>query len=143
MLNLQAHGIPLDASFRQVQFALQGPIPIHGCSAGCFNVITASTAAPRPYGQVNGGSGLIMTTELNSTGPISQGILTYSQASDPTSPWYENMKALLRAALGQAPLHSPAAQPRSPGPGADPERPMTRLIAPEARRDAFVFDVWR
>jgi len=33
VLNLQAHGIGLDASFGQVQLAPQGPIPIHGCSA--------------------------------------------------------------------------------------------------------------
>ena len=29
--------------------------------------------------------------------PVSQGILTYSQATDPTSPWYENMTKLYSA----------------------------------------------
>ena len=31
---------------------------------------------------------------LTPGGPQSQGILTYSQASDPTSPWYSNMTKL-------------------------------------------------
>jgi acyl-homoserine-lactone acylase len=35
-----------------------------------------------------------MTTELNPRGPVSQGILTYSEATDPTSPWYSNMTRL-------------------------------------------------
>jgi acyl-homoserine-lactone acylase len=35
-----------------------------------------------------------MTTELTPSGPVAQGILTYSQASDPTSPWYANMTRL-------------------------------------------------
>ena len=40
------------------------------------------------------GSSLVMTTQLNPGGPVSQGILTYSQATDPTSPWYTNMTKL-------------------------------------------------
>lgn len=33
-------------------------------------------------------------TPTTTRGPRSQGILTYSQASDPTSPWYANMTKL-------------------------------------------------
>jgi acyl-homoserine-lactone acylase len=85
-------------------------IPIAGCpgevspgeGTGCFNAIyaptdTASTAGPitgGPYGQVNDGSSLVMTSKLDRSGPVSQAILTYSQASDPTSPWYANMTKL-------------------------------------------------
>ena len=66
---------------------------------GCFNAIcsptdTASTAGPiasGPYGRVDDGSSLVMTTQLNRSGPVSQGILTYSQATNRRSPWYENM----------------------------------------------------
>ena len=46
------------------------------------------------YGQVNDGSSLVLTTQLNPSGPVSQGILTYSQATNPTSPWYSNMAKL-------------------------------------------------
>jgi acyl-homoserine-lactone acylase len=35
-----------------------------------------------------------MTTELRPGGPVSEGILTYSQATDPTSPWFANMTRL-------------------------------------------------
>lgn len=105
--NLQAHHVALNASFGQVQHAPQSRrIRIPGCSGessahgmGCFNAIyspdgTPATAGPvsgGPYGQVNDGSSLVMTTQLNRRGPVSEGILTYSQASDPTSPWYSNM----------------------------------------------------
>lgn len=105
--NLQAHNVALDATIGQVQYAPQSKsIPIPGCfgesggqDAGCFNAIyspadVAATNGPvsgGPYGQVNDGSSLVMTTQLGSGGPVSQGILTYSQATNPKSPWYANM----------------------------------------------------
>ncbi len=109
--NLQAHGVALDASMSQVQHAPQSEsIPIAGCPGepasgqqpGCFNAIyspddTPATTGPvngGPYGQVNDGSSLVMTTQLNPSGPVGEGILTYSQASDPTSRWYDNMTKL-------------------------------------------------
>ncbi|MGH2871795.1 MAG: penicillin acylase family protein, partial [Solirubrobacteraceae bacterium] len=107
VLSLEAHHLPLTASFGQVQYAPQSRrIPIPGCPGegagqgmGCFNAIyspngtpgTAGAVSGGPYGQVNDGSSLVMTTQLNRSGPVSEGILTYSQASDPTSPWYSNM----------------------------------------------------
>ena len=36
----------------------------------------------------------MLTTELRQSGPRAQGILTHSQASDPTSRWYSNMTSL-------------------------------------------------
>jgi acyl-homoserine-lactone acylase len=110
--NLQAHGIPLDASFGQVQYAPQSRrIPIPGCpgdspsasaGVGCFDAIYSNgdaRAIPGPlnagrYGRVFYGSSLVMTTQLNPRGPASAGILTYSQSTDPTSPWYSNMTKL-------------------------------------------------
>src|SRR5579875_1608064 len=110
VLNLQAHHVPLDASFGQVQYAPQSRrIPIPGCPGegggqdmGCFNAIyspngTAATTGPingGPYGQVNDGSSLVLTVQLDPGGPQAQGILTYSQATDPTSRWYDNMTRL-------------------------------------------------
>jgi len=110
--NLQAHGVPLDASIGQVQYAPQSRrIRIPGCpgdptsmgpSTGCFNAIFSNDDAPGtsgplnavPYGQVLDGSSLVMTIQLNPSGPTSAGILTYSQSTDPTSPWYTNMTKL-------------------------------------------------
>jgi acyl-homoserine-lactone acylase len=103
VLNLRAHGLAADASYGQVQHAPQSrKIPIHGCDTGCFNAIYSQTGTPAmdtpqdaaPYGEVFDGSSLVMTTLLSPQGPQSQGILTYSQASDPTSPWHANMTKL-------------------------------------------------
>jgi acyl-homoserine-lactone acylase len=102
VLELGEHGIALNASYGQVQHATRGrsKIPIHGCDTGCFNAIYASdglSTSPvdqAPYGEVYDGSSLVMTTQLNPGGPTSEGILTYSQATDPTSPWYANMTHL-------------------------------------------------
>ncbi len=102
--NLQAQGLRLDVSYRQVQYyqaADNQRIAIHGCDTGCFNAIYASdgTGGPLssdPYGEVYEGSSLVMTTELTPEGPVSQGILTYSQATDPTSPWASNMSRLYK-----------------------------------------------
>jgi len=103
VLNLRAHDVALNATYGAVQHATRAGvvIPIPGCDTGCFNVIDAGGEGPRgdpltaaPYGEAYNGSSLVMTTELTRAGPVSQGILTYSQASDPTSPWSANMTTL-------------------------------------------------
>jgi acyl-homoserine-lactone acylase len=99
---LRANNVALDAPYSAVQHTPRGSlnIPIHGCSTGCFNAISASNGlstnpvTQAPYGEVFTGSSLVMTTELTKKGPQSQGILTYSQATDPTSPWFANMTKL-------------------------------------------------
>jgi acyl-homoserine-lactone acylase len=101
--NLRAHGYSANASFRQVQHAPQSrALAVHGCDVGCFNAIYAQNGTPAqasppdaaPYGQVFTGSSLVITTQLNPGGPQAQGILTYSQATDPTSPWSSNLTRL-------------------------------------------------
>ncbi|MGO9198669.1 MAG: penicillin acylase family protein [Acidimicrobiales bacterium] len=98
---LQAHDVALDASYGQVQDVVRNGsvIPIPGCDTGCFNAIYSNTGSPSPlapvgYGEVYDGSSLVMTTELTKSGPVSQGILTYSQATNPRSKWYSNMTKL-------------------------------------------------
>jgi acyl-homoserine-lactone acylase len=101
VLSLRSHKIELDASYGQVQYAERHglKIPIPGCDTGCFNAIYASDGLggplyDAPYGEVYDGSSLVMTTELTPGGPKSQGIVTYSQATNPRSPWYSNMTEL-------------------------------------------------
>jgi acyl-homoserine-lactone acylase len=101
VLSLRAHHIALDASYGQVQHATRNgvKIPIPGCDTGCFNAIYAADGRggaldADPYGEVHDGSSLVMTTELTAHGPTSQGILTYSQATNPKSPWFANMTKL-------------------------------------------------
>ena len=62
-----------------------------------FQNINSSNGDPSfnaPYGEVVQGSSMVVTTHLTKHGPKSQGILTYSQATDPTSPWFANMTKL-------------------------------------------------
>ncbi len=101
VLSLRSHHIPLDASYGQVQYAARNgvKIPIPGCDTGCFNAIYAADGSggaldADPYGEVYDGSSLVMTTELTAHGPVSEGILTYSQATNPKSPWFANMTKL-------------------------------------------------
>jgi acyl-homoserine-lactone acylase len=98
--NLQQHHVPLDASLGQVQHVTRNGtnIPIPGCET-CYGAIDAydgqnSLYKGFSYGQVDYGNSLVMTTELTSQGPVSQGILTYSEATNPKSPWYANMTKL-------------------------------------------------
>jgi acyl-homoserine-lactone acylase len=101
--NLRAHGYSANVSYRQVQHAPQShALAVHGCDTGCFNAIYAQDGTPAhnnppdaaPYGEIYTGSSLVITTQLNPSGPQAQGILTYSQATDPTSPWHANMTRL-------------------------------------------------
>ena len=99
VLSLRSHGLAPDASYRQVQYIQRGGsrLPIPGCDTGCFNAIYTGGgpgANAAPYGEVVLGSSLVMTIELTPRGPSAEGILTYSQATDPTSPWYANMTRL-------------------------------------------------
>ena len=84
---LRDRGVALDAPFGAVQFGPAG-IPIHGCSAGCYQAIygaTAPEAQAARYGEVTDGSSFIMSVELGRRGPRGEAILTYSQSEDPTS----------------------------------------------------------
>ncbi len=118
--NLDAHGIPLAASYGQVEHAPQSKtLFVHGCDTGCFSAVYAQDGTPAvsgpldaaPYGQVYDGSSLVMTTQLNPAGPTAQGILTYSQATNPRSRWYANMTKLY-AKSRWVPLAYTAAQLR-------------------------------
>jgi acyl-homoserine-lactone acylase len=95
--NLRDHGLPLDATPRQAQYALRHGrnIPIHGCASGCYDDIEAVVDPERAsasqglrvrYGQVVEGSSIVMQVELTGRGPKGTTILTYSQSENPRSP---------------------------------------------------------
>ncbi|MGA2321996.1 MAG: penicillin acylase family protein, partial [Solirubrobacteraceae bacterium] len=94
--DLETRGIPLNASFGQVQYTQRATkIPIPGCSDGsnCFAVINSTyDSATAKTAHVSGSSSsIVMFTELNpATGPVTKGLLTYSQSEDITSPFYED-----------------------------------------------------
>ena len=98
--NLQHHHVSLDASLGQVQHVtrLRTTIPIPGCST-CYSAIDAYDGQNAlyngfSYGQVDYGNSMVLTVELTADGPVAQGILTYSEATNPESPLYDNMTKL-------------------------------------------------
>ena len=92
--DLQQAGIALDAPLRGVQYEERGAekIPIHGGpgSLGVFNAINTPWVPKLGWPSVPHGSSFIMAAELTPGCPTLRTNLTYSQASDPTSPWYAN-----------------------------------------------------
>jgi acyl-homoserine-lactone acylase len=93
--SMEARGIPLDASFGEVQRAPQaGAAPVPGCldGDGCFAALASSFATPSAkQAEAFDGNSIVLSTELQSgQEPVSQGLLTYSQSEDPTSPYYED-----------------------------------------------------
>jgi acyl-homoserine-lactone acylase len=74
-------------------------IPIHGGAGteGVFNVVTVDDTSLKPnlgWTQIRHGASWIMTVEFTYKGPISQGILTYSESVNPNSPHYADQTRL-------------------------------------------------
>jgi acyl-homoserine-lactone acylase len=91
--------IPLDAKLGDVQRETRNGerIPIHGGAGpeGVFNVITVEDLEPElGWTSIRHGASWIMTVEFTANGPISQGILTYSESTDSTSPHYSDQTRL-------------------------------------------------
>jgi acyl-homoserine-lactone acylase len=84
--------IPMDAPLRAVQTEPRAGgerIPIHGGPGpeGIFNVITpVNLVAEHGWTKIRHGSSWIMSVEFTPKGPVSQGVLAYSQSANPVSP---------------------------------------------------------
>jgi acyl-homoserine-lactone acylase len=94
--------IPLDAKLGDVQRETRGSerIPIHGGAGpeGVFNVITVENLEPElGWTSIRHGASWIMTVEFTDKGPISQGILTYSESTNPASPHWSDQTRLYSA----------------------------------------------
>jgi acyl-homoserine-lactone acylase len=91
-------GIPLDAPLGAIQTEPRGAerIPIHGDhhAAGAFNVITGVFAPGVGYPKIAHGSSFVMAVELGVDGPSGRQILTYSQSTNPNSPYYADQTRL-------------------------------------------------
>jgi acyl-homoserine-lactone acylase len=85
-------GIPLDAPLGAIQTEPRGPerIPIHGDrhEVGAFNMIVGGFAPGVGYPKIAHGSSFVMAVELGAGGPSGRQILTYSQSTNPNSPYY-------------------------------------------------------
>jgi acyl-homoserine-lactone acylase len=91
-------GVPLDAPLGAVQTEPRGAerIPIHGDrnEVGAFNVITGVFAPGVGYPKIAHGSSFVMAVELGPDGPSGRQILTYSQSTNPNSPYYADQTRL-------------------------------------------------
>lgn len=98
---LAALKIPLDARLGDVQTESRNGvrIPIHGGAGahGVYNVINVlpeSLETQRGWTSIRHGASWIYVVEFTDRGPISQGLLSYSQSTDPTSPHYSDQTEL-------------------------------------------------
>ncbi|MCC2972637.1 penicillin acylase family protein [Massilia sp. IC2-476] len=91
---LQSLGIPLDGRLGDYQVEPRNGvrIPIHGGNGnqeGTYSAITMRTGLTASgYVGVHHGQSYIQTVTFDDQGPVAQGMLTYSQSTDPKSPWY-------------------------------------------------------
>ena len=62
---------------------------------GVFNVVTVADLEPKlGWTKIRTGTSWIMSVEFTAKGPRSQGLLTYSESSDPTSSHYADQTKL-------------------------------------------------
>ncbi len=96
---LQQLQLAPDATLGSVMGEMRGDVrvPIHGGPAGTgvFNMIIPDAPVPGTgWTSVRHGSSWIMTVEFNDEGVRSEGVLTYSQSTDPTSPHFGDQTRL-------------------------------------------------
>jgi acyl-homoserine-lactone acylase len=95
---LKLAGIPLDAPLGAVQTEPRGTdrIPIHGGrhETGAFNVITGVFAAGVGYPKIAHGTSYVMAVQFGRGGPTGRQILSYSQSTNPNSPYYGDQTRL-------------------------------------------------
>jgi acyl-homoserine-lactone acylase len=91
-------GVPLDAPLGTIQTEPRGTqrIPIHGDvhQTGTFNVITAPLVAGVGYPKIVHGTSYVMAVSFGRGGPSGRQILTYSQSTNPNSPYYADQTRL-------------------------------------------------
>jgi acyl-homoserine-lactone acylase len=105
---LAARGLAVDARLGEVQTITRGDavIPVHGGpgALGVFNVITAWSDGPdgildgmaegRGWTSVRHGASWIMVVEFTGNGPVGEGMLVYSQSTNPGSPHFADQAHL-------------------------------------------------
>jgi acyl-homoserine-lactone acylase len=94
-------GIAPDAPLGSIQSEPCGNerIPIHGGdeAEGIFNMTIAPFQGPAGYAKVIHGSSFVMATSFTDKEPVSQAILTYSQSTNPASPYFADQTRLYSA----------------------------------------------
>ena len=96
---MQQNSIPLNARLGDIQGVVrQGErIPLHGGvgGAGMFNVLGVGGFQPvNGWTTVSTGASWIMSVQFTPHGPLSAGVLTYSQSTNPESPHFADQTRL-------------------------------------------------
>jgi acyl-homoserine-lactone acylase len=88
---LRDRGTALDRPLGTLQFAHRNEarIPIHGCNdyEGCFNVMGNIVEPDFTYKPAMGTS-FLMAVSFTDAGPVGRSLLTYSQSTNPASPYF-------------------------------------------------------
>ena len=85
-----SYKLPLDAPLGIVQISPRNgeKIAIHG-GPGSAGVLNAMQSQPLPEGLIPvHGSSFMQVVSFDATGPVAQSMLSYSQSTNPESPWY-------------------------------------------------------
>jgi len=91
---LQSLGVPLDGRLGDYQVEPRNGvrIPLHGGNGnqeGTYGSLTMrSGLTAQGYVGAHWGQSYLQTVTFDAQGPVAQGLLTYGQSVDPTSPWY-------------------------------------------------------
>ncbi|WP_034159030.1 penicillin acylase family protein [Sphingomonas sp. ERG5] len=91
--------IALDARWGDVQFAMRGAerIPIHG-GDGLIGVLNVAITKPAPGGvELEHGTSYVQIVGFDAAGPIADAVLSYSQSTDPASPYFADQTRLYSA----------------------------------------------
>jgi acyl-homoserine-lactone acylase len=105
---LKKMGIALDAPLREIQFAIRGEdrIPISGGPNG--GVLNNMSARPVSGGfDVFHGTSYFQAVSFDDKGPVVQAVLSYSQSTDPASPYFaDQTRAFSTRTLHRYPFSS-------------------------------------
>ncbi len=95
---LSDNNAPLDSPIRDIQYDFDkdgNRIPIFGGAGtdGSFTIISFERSVPNEegYGRANFGNSIVNTITWNDEGVEAYGFLTYSQSTDPASPFFSNL----------------------------------------------------
>jgi len=88
--SLTAAGIDFAKPWGDIQVAVRGDLRIPISGGGGNEIYNAMQSVPVGNGQMNAfyGSSIVMTVSFEGDTPQAQGFLTYSQSTDPKSPYY-------------------------------------------------------
>ena len=90
--------LPLDAKWGDLQYEIRNgkKIPLFGggFDAGNFSAMRAKLTKGEGWSEILHGNSYIQTVTWNDDGVVAEGILSYSQSSDPASPHYHDQTEL-------------------------------------------------